>query len=109
MDVWATWCGPCKEALPHLETLARTYEERVTVIAASVDKEAATAEAYLDARGKPSFVPGWLDETSVQKLGVNGIPVVYVFDAEHRLVARLPGYSPGSRAIESAIEKILGE
>jgi thiol-disulfide isomerase/thioredoxin len=109
VDVWATWCGPCKEALPHVETLARTYEGRVTVIAASVDKDAATPKAYLEARGQPSFVWGWLDPTSVQKLGVGGIPVVFVFDAEHRLVARLPGYSPGSRAIESAVEKVLGE
>jgi thioredoxin 1 len=107
VDVWATWCGPCKESLPHLDALARTYAGRVTVIAASVDDDDAKVDQYLAARGDPSFVRAWLGPDGMKRLGVIGIPTVFVFDGQHQLVARLSGYSPGSTALESAIEKTL--
>jgi Thiol-disulfide isomerase and thioredoxins len=41
VEFWATWCGPCKENIPHLTEMAKKYAERgVTVIGASIWEEA---------------------------------------------------------------------
>lgn len=42
VNVWATWCAPCREELPELEALQREHAERgFTVIGVSVDRAAA--------------------------------------------------------------------
>ena len=32
LEFWATWCVPCRAAMPHLSELARKYRDEVTVI-----------------------------------------------------------------------------
>ncbi|MDX0482339.1 redoxin family protein [Sinorhizobium medicae] len=53
VDFWATWCGPCVSAMPHLMQLQEKYKDSgVEVVAVAADEEAATADevqAYLDA------------------------------------------------------------
>ncbi|MCK7555649.1 redoxin domain-containing protein [Chitinophaga sedimenti] len=36
LEFWATWCGPCKAAMPHLSELAKKYEKEATVIGVNV-------------------------------------------------------------------------
>jgi thiol-disulfide isomerase/thioredoxin len=36
VECWATWCGPCKEAMPHLTALAKKYSGKVTFIGVDV-------------------------------------------------------------------------
>lgn len=45
VEFWATWCGPCKENIPHLTELAKKYQDKVSIIGISIweslDEEAA--------------------------------------------------------------------
>lgn len=107
LDLWATWCGPCTKSLPHLDQLARTWDGRVTFIAVSVDAEEEAATRYLDRRGGTSFRRAWLGADGMAEMGVDGIPAMFVFDAEHRLVARLLGWGPGNTDLDEAIERAL--
>jgi thiol-disulfide isomerase/thioredoxin len=36
MEFWATWCGPCREAMPHLTKLAKEYKDKITFIGVDV-------------------------------------------------------------------------
>ncbi len=108
VDVWATWCGPCMGSLPHLDALTRRYEGEVTFLALSVDREEATAERYLERRGEHAFTAAFLGADGMDRLGVSGIPAMFVFDAEHRLVAKLSGWGPGSTQLDDAVERMMG-
>lgn len=108
VDLWATWCGPCVESLPHLDALAREHGDAVTFVALSVDEEPQTAERYLSRRGGGAFETAWGGKEAMEHLGVSGIPAMFVFDADHQLVARLSGWGPGSTSLDDAVDAMLG-
>jgi thiol-disulfide isomerase/thioredoxin len=49
INVWATWCGPCREELPHLQQLYEQIKSRgdVQVITLNVDENQSLVEPYL--------------------------------------------------------------
>ena len=45
VEFWATWCGPCRKAIPHVIELAKQYKDKVTFVGVSVWEN---DETYLD-------------------------------------------------------------
>lgn len=55
VDFWASWCGPCKQSFPWLQTMESTYERQgLTVIAVDLDRDRGDADKFLD-RFHPTF------------------------------------------------------
>ncbi len=46
VDMFATWCGPCKMLAPVLEDLAKTYEGKVQIVKVDVDENPELAARY---------------------------------------------------------------
>jgi thiol-disulfide isomerase/thioredoxin len=55
LDFWASWCGPCKQSFPWMQSMKDTYERQgLTVIAVNLDMDRANADKFLD-RFRPTF------------------------------------------------------
>ena len=94
LNLWATWCVPCRKEMPALERLQRDLgSDRFEVVAVSVDR---------------TGLPGarkFLDEMKIDKLGLYadgtarmgstlravGLPVTLLIDTEGREIGRLLG------------------
>ncbi len=58
VDIWASWCAPCKEEMPLLDEMAtRLKKKGVEIIAVSVDEDKESAQEFLgDRTNKRGFV-----------------------------------------------------
>ncbi len=56
VDIWASWCGPCKEELPMLDDMAARLAARgVQIVAISIDEDKQSAQTFLRARPRWSL------------------------------------------------------
>jgi thiol-disulfide isomerase/thioredoxin/tetratricopeptide (TPR) repeat protein len=111
VDLWATWCGPCLEAMPHLEELAVDWAPRgVTFVALSVDEDPATVAAWLDEHGPQGMVQGWIGLAGLDELGLDGIPAIFVVDPEGVVRASLRGWAgPQDARLDLILADLVSE
>ncbi len=106
LDLWATWCGPCKMAMPHTDEMAKKYADKGLVVAA------------ICSSGEEDFVPGFIKEKGLT------VPMAWDKDAatfkafagqwyptyvliDKKGIVRAIGLT--SDAVEKAVEKVLAE
>jgi thiol-disulfide isomerase/thioredoxin len=92
INVWASWCGPCRAEMGSLERLARRYGgKEFNVIGISTDDDRIAAQGFLWF-AKISF-PNYIDHQLVLEnmLGANKIPLTILVDAEGRIVRKIAG------------------
>ncbi len=97
VNLWATWCGPCREEMPKLAALARAYEGRgFKVVAVSVDAEADWPKARAMLAELSDGRLGFFTEptrTIAFAVKAPGMPISILYDRNGREIARVPGYA----------------
>jgi peroxiredoxin len=80
LDFWATWCAPCREALPNLELLNRDFKDKGLVVLGIDGEESQDQAAFLSKFGY-TFRSLVDPEDKVKNLfGVGGIPTRVLID-----------------------------
>jgi thiol-disulfide isomerase/thioredoxin len=108
LDVWATWCGPCKQELPMLDDMAkRLRADGVEVLAVSIDQERANVVKFLRARPRWSLTIAHDPKGAIaDRLGPEKMPTSYIIDREGIIRYVNSGFEPSDAAV---IERRLSE
>ena len=109
INVWASWCGPCRAEMGSLERLARRYGgKQFNVIGISTDDDGYAAAAFIK-RSKITF-ENFLDSNVLLEnmLGANTIPLTILVDAHGRVLEKARGaYEWDSPETVDAIAEIF--
>ncbi len=91
LNLWATWCPPCKAELPSIEKLYQKVDKANTVfVMLSLDKSFETAKKFA-AAGKinlPVYAPG---ETLPEMFNTGSIPATFIFNEEGEMIKMING------------------
>ena len=98
VDFWATWCGPCRQALPGLQQLHEKYAARgLTVLAVSTDEPRNRPKIGTTARALGLTMPVLIDtdKRAAQLYRVEAIPMTFLIDRDGRIQALHRGFRQG--------------
>ena len=106
LDFWATWCAPCRQALPHMRDVAKKFQgEPLIVLSVSLDQD---EQAWKDFVAKnemtwSQYRDGGFTGPIAQLFGVQVIPQTFTIDAD----GVLQDQHIGDAAIEGKLKKLV--
>jgi cytochrome c biogenesis protein CcmG/thiol:disulfide interchange protein DsbE len=111
LNVWATWCHPCRDEIPELRAVHARYKDRgLELVGVSVDAGGADEQIRAFMKEFAMTYPIWLDpeeRVSTQFL-IIGVPATFLIDRSGVLRWRKTGpVQPGDTALSNAIERAL--
>ncbi|MDE6204645.1 MAG: AhpC/TSA family protein [Duncaniella sp.] len=104
IDFWASWCGPCRSAIPHVRKLSERYADRMNVLSISVDENVAAWTKAMEKEQMPwSQLHANQDQMPdvVNAYCINSIPRLILLDPQGRIVC--------STNLPAEIDKYLEE
>lgn len=85
LDFWATWCGPCREALPHIRQVAKKFQgEPLVILSVSLDSDEQKWKEFIGKNEMtwPQYRDGGFTGPVAKMFGVNAIPHTFTVDAD---------------------------
>lgn len=113
VDVWATWCGPCKREQPHLEEIEAAYKdnENIAFVGVSIDENKEAWEKMVTEKNMAGIHliadKAW-DSKITKDYLIGGIPRFLLIDKEGKIVDARAA-RPSSDAIKTQLKELVGE
>ncbi|GEP97172.1 TlpA family protein disulfide reductase [Chitinophaga cymbidii] len=108
IDFWASWCGPCRQAIPKVKALYDTYKSKgFDVVSVSIDTNEKAWRKAMEEEKMPweQLLSDNKDKT-MEEFQFGGIPTLYMIDPAGKIMGKYTGFSPEA---EAGIKKILEE
>jgi thiol-disulfide isomerase/thioredoxin len=109
LDFWATWCPPCRVAIPNLIKLYDKYQSQDLIVLgiALDDKNAVIKLAQEIKINYPVLLD---DKTTAKKYEIHSIPTLYLLDKKGKQVHKEIGFTEqGFKQIEEKVVELLNE
>jgi thiol-disulfide isomerase/thioredoxin len=116
IDFWATWCGPCRVEIPHLNEIHEKYgKDGLVVVGLTFDDPVEDQEAVKEFIKQFSmdyqvaFAPKAIYQFFNGRAVAMQIPQTFVYGSDGKLIRRLVGYNPriGKADLNRAVEKAM--
>jgi len=85
LDFWATWCGPCRAALPHMQKIAKNFQgQPLVVLSISLDNDEQKWKDFIEKNGMSwlHYRDGGFTGPVSRMFAVNAIPHTFTIDAD---------------------------
>ena len=108
LDFWATWCGPCREALPHIKNVAKKFQgQPLVILSVSLDTDEAKWKEFIvkNEMSWPQYRDGGFGGPIAKLFGVNAIPHTFTIDS----YGVLQEEHVGDASIEGKLKKLLSQ
>ncbi len=107
VDFWASWCGPCRLAIPHVKELYNKYSDALTVSSVSLDSNEKAWRKAMEQENM-EWAQLWADKDRVkgatEPYAVSSIPFMMVIDSQGKIV--FGGHDPNN--LTEFLEKTFG-
>ena len=111
LDFWATWCSPCKKAIPELNKIYKSYKDLgVEIIGINGDGPRSISKVKPFAKALQIKYPVLIDMNSELKSELNlvSFPSLVIVNSEGKIIWIHEGFTSGDdEIIEATIEKFL--
>ncbi len=114
VDLWATWCGPCRQEIPHLIQMANEYKSKGVEVVGLTNEDPIAAAEQVKAfaqQFKINYPIGWADMNMQVGLmnGRSGIPQTIIFGRDGKVRNHFVGFSPAISVpqMKAAIEEAV--
>ena len=109
LDIWATWCGPCRAMIPHeRELVAKMKDKPFVLISLSADDKKETLEKFLEKEPMP-WVHWWNGSAqggAVEAYKVRFYPTIYVLDEKGVIRFKHVRGEAMDKAVETLIKEV---
>lgn len=99
VDLWATWCGPCKQEIPHLVEIAKEYKDKGVEVIGLTNENPETDAEWVKKFSEAfniNYPIGWANDEMQAGLtrGRNSIPQTFIIGRDGKIVRHFVGFSP---------------
>lgn len=108
VDLWATWCAPCKAEIPHLQKIEQKYRGyNIRFVSISIDKDKEKWLQYIN-RHQLCGVQLWAGNWDMlpKEMNIGSIPRFLLIDPEGNWVSS-NAYRPSNPALDKLLERLL--
>lgn len=109
LDFWASWCGPCKQSFPWMNSIYEKYRSQgFEIVAINLDMNADDAQKFLANNTAKFSIAFDSKGVTPKQYGVKGMPTSYLLGRDGRVIYQHMGFNEADKEkLEQKIQEVL--